>query len=295
MLAVSYQSVFITASDGLRLHARDYGTASTEALPVVCLPGLTRTCADFHDLALALARDSKMPRRVLALDYRGRGRSEYDPDWSHYDPRVELGDVMQVLTATGIHEAVFVGTSRGGLITMGLSAARPTLIRGVVFNDIGPVIDAKGLIRIRGYVGKMPAPKNFNEGGAILKRLFDAQFPAFSELDWENYARNTWKETPEGLKPDYDPALMRTLEKLDLESPLPTLWPLFEGLSGVPVLTLRGALSDILTSETVDEMARRHPQFESFVVPQQGHAPILTSPVLLGRIARFIARCEPRH
>jgi pimeloyl-ACP methyl ester carboxylesterase len=292
MLARDYQSVFISASDGLRLHARDYGATYRSTLPVVCIPGLTRNSADFHELALNLSRDVKRPRRVLALDLRGRGLSEYDPDWTHYDPRTELGDVLQVLTATGIHQAVFVGTSRGGLITMGLSAARPALIFGAVLNDIGPVVDGKGLMRIRGYVGKMPQPANFAEAGAILKRLFDAQFPLFSTSDWENYAHNTWKDTPSGLMPDYDINLMKGLEQIDLETSLPTLWPLFEGLKNVPVMTLRGALSDILSDETVEDMRKRHPRFESIIVPSQGHAPLLNNASLIARISRFIARCE---
>lgn len=160
-----FASVFVTTTDGLRLHARDYAPADggTARLPVVCLPGLSRTASDFHALALALTGDTKAPRRVLALDYRGRGRSDYDPDWRRYDPRVELGDLMQVLAALGVGEAVFVGTSRGGILTMALSAARPALIRGAVLNDIGPVVEAKGLIRIRGYVGKLPTPSTFAE------------------------------------------------------------------------------------------------------------------------------------
>lgn len=289
-----FASVFVTTTDGLRLHARDYAPADggTARLPVVCLPGLSRTASDFHALALALTGDTKAPRRVLALDYRGRGRSDYDPDWRRYDPRVELGDLMQVLAALGVGEAVFVGTSRGGILTMALSAARPALIRGAVLNDIGPVVEAKGLIRIRGYVGKLPTPSTFAEGGRILKQLFDAQFPTFGPSDWEAYARATWKETPEGLRPDYDPRLLKGLEQLDLEAPLPTLWPYFEGLRHVPVLSLRGALSDILSEETVTEMGHRHPRFESTVVPNQGHAPFLSSPTLIARIARFVARCE---
>lgn len=289
-----FASAFVTATDGLRLHARDYMPADGgfRRLPVVCLPGLSRTASDFHTLALALAGDAKAPRRVLALDYRGRGLSDYDPDWRRYDPRVELGDLMQVLAALGVGEAVFVGTSRGGILTMALSAARPALIRGAVLNDIGPVVEAKGLIRIRGYVGKLPTPSTFAEGGRILKQLFDAQFPTFGPAEWEAYARATWKETPEGLHPDYDPRLLKGLEQLDLEAPLPTLWPYFEGLRHVPVLSLRGALSDILSEETVTEMSHRHPRFESAVVPNQGHAPFLSSPTLIARIARFVARCE---
>src|SRR3712207_6605566 len=132
-----FRDLFVSAADGLRLYARDYGPDAGAALPVVCLPGLARTSEDFHDLAQALSADPRRPRRVLALDYRGRGRSEWDPDWRNYDVRVELNDVLQVLAAAGIDKAVFVGTSRGGLIVMALGAVRPTLLAGAVLNDVG--------------------------------------------------------------------------------------------------------------------------------------------------------------
>ena len=127
-----------TAPDGLALYGRDYGSRVWSRAPVVCLPGLTRNSADFHELALALSQHNERPRRVLALDYRGRGKSAYDPKWENYDPRVEAGDTLAFLTAAGVHEAFFVGTSRGGLISMGLSAIRPALIKAVILNDIRP-------------------------------------------------------------------------------------------------------------------------------------------------------------
>ena len=145
-----FVSRFFSASDGLRLHARDYGPLASPALPVVCLPGFARTAADFHEVALALSQDEAKPRRVLAADYRGRGLSAYDSNWKNYDIRVELDDLLQVLVAAGIDRAVFIGTSRGGLLTMALAAARPAVIKGVVFNDVGPVIDARGLLRCVG-------------------------------------------------------------------------------------------------------------------------------------------------
>jgi pimeloyl-ACP methyl ester carboxylesterase len=289
-----FRSLFISARDGLRLHVRDYGPLAAPALPVVCLPGFARTAADFHELALALAEDAAAPRRVLALDYRGRGRSDYARDWREYEIRIELDDVMQVLAATGIAQAVFVGTSRGGLLTMALAAARPTAIAGVVLNDVGPVIDARGLLRIRGYVGKLPTPRSFAEGAEILKRLSDQQFPLFGEAEWEMMARRTWTQRNDALVPDYDPRLLKTLEELDLEAPLPELWPYFAGLGHVPLLAIRGANSDLLAEKTLVEMGARHPHCETFTAPGQGHAPLLGSKDMVRRIGRLIARAEKR-
>ena len=166
------KSLFITAQDGLRLHVREYGPRTALALPVVCLPGLARTVADFEALAPALA-NGHPSRRVIAIDSRGRGQSDYDSNPENYNLAVELGDVVTVLTALEIGEAVFIGSSRGGLLTMLLGVAHPTAIAGVVLHDIGPVIDPQGLARIKSYVGRLPQPRSFADGSDILRRLLD--------------------------------------------------------------------------------------------------------------------------
>ena len=289
----SYRDLFVSAADGLRLYTRDYNPETGGALPVVCLSGLARSSEDFHEFAEALSTDASRPRRVLALDYRGRGRSEWDKDWRNYDVRIELADTLQVLTAAGIEEAVFVGTSRGGLIAMGLGAFRPALLRGVVLNDIGPVIDGKGLVRIRGYVGKLPTPRTFEQAGDVLKRIMNSQFPNFSDAQWQRMARGTWREIDGALLPLYDPDLMRALVSIDIEAPLPDLWPLFGGLNGVPVLALRGANSDLLSASTLDAMRRAHPRLDAITVPDQGHAPLLEGD-LVATIKRFIDSADRR-
>lgn len=287
-----YASRFVRASDGLELHVRVYGAAPDRAWPVVCLPGLARHAQDFHELALVLSRDAARPRRVLALDYRGRGLSARDKDWKNYAVPVETQDVLAVLAALGVGEAAFVGTSRGGLITMALAAARPALLKAVVLNDIGPVIEGKGLIRIRGYVGKLPVPKSWDEAIDALQRLQGAQFPGLDREGWMALARGTWTEGDDGkLALAYDPALMKTLEELDLEQSPPPLWPLFEGLAHAPVLAIRGEHSDLLSEATLAEMDKRHPSVETHTVAGEGHAPLLRG-ALARRIAEFIAAAE---
>ena len=293
-MMVPVKSVFISAPDGLKLHARCYGPRAASGLPVVCLPGLARTAADFEALAPTLADGGA--RRVIAIDYRGRGLSDYDRDPDNYNFQVELADVLAVLTALEALPAIFIGTSRGGILTMLLAAQRPTAIAGAVLNDIGPVLEQKGLLRIKSYVGKLPQPRNFEEGAEVLRRLFDAQFPKLTHEDWLKSARRTFKEQKGRLVPTYDVRLARTMEGVDLESPLPALWKEFEALRAMPVLAIRGANSDLLSPATVEAMAARHPGLATFEVPDQGHAPLLAEPETIARIADFVRDCaSARH
>lgn len=289
------RSVFVSAPDGLRLHVREYGAhdASTAA---VCLPGLTRTVADFEVLAPALAESG--PRRVICLDARGRGLSEYDRNPANYNLLIELGDVVAALTALAVGPAVFIGSSRGGLVTMYLGAAYPTAITGVVLHDIGPVIEPRGLARLKNYVGKLPQPRTFAEGADILRQLFHSQFPKLTAEQWLAAAQRAWRVREPApakaggtLVPTYDVRLAGTLDNVDIEHPLPPLWNEFEALKRVPILVIRGARSDLLSAETVAAMAARHPGLESIEVADQGHVPLLEGE-LAARIVDFVGRCD---
>jgi pimeloyl-ACP methyl ester carboxylesterase len=283
------RSVFVTSQDGLRLHVREYGSPMASAIAIVCLPGLTRTVADFDALAPKLAY-GRPPRRVVAIDSRGRGLSEYDANPQNYNLAVELADVVAVLTGREIGQAVFVGSSRGGILSMLLAVAHPTAIAGVVLHDIGPVIEPKGLARIKSYVGKLPQPGSFTEGAEILRRLFDAQFPKLTAEQWLAAAQRAWKISHHQLVPTYDVQIARTLNNVDLERP-PPLWNEFDALARVPILVIRGANSDILSAATVDAMRARHPKLESIEVADQGHVPLLEGE-LIGRIIAFVEKCE---
>jgi pimeloyl-ACP methyl ester carboxylesterase len=287
-----FTSRFVSAQDGLKLHVRSYGSRIAPGLAVVCLPGLARSSADFHVLATALADDAEPRRHVVAMDYRGRGRSEYDRNAENYNLAVELSDVIAVLTALGIAPAVFIGTSRGGILAMLLAAVRPSAIAGVVLNDIGPVIDTRGLMRIKSYVGKLPQPKSFEDAAEMLRRLFAAQFPKLSSDDWRDFARRSFVEQDGRLVADYDVKLVQTLASIDSARPLPALWQQFDALAQVPVMVIRGANSDVLSAATVASMCARRHDIETVEVPDQGHAPLLVEDEIIRRIGAFVAGCE---
>jgi pimeloyl-ACP methyl ester carboxylesterase len=256
----------------------------------VCLPGLARTAADFEALATSLSCGHH-PRRVIAVDYRGRGLSQYDDDPANYSLPVELADVLAVVTALECVPAVFIGTSRGGILTMLLAAVRPTAIAAVILNDIGPVIEPQGLLRIKSYVGKLPQPRNFEEGAEILRRLFHGQFPKLRPDDWLAGARRVFKEENGRLVTTYDPKLAATMEGMDLEQPVPALWKEFDALAHVPLMVIRGANSDILSAPTVEAMRARHPRLETLEVPDQGHSPLLMDIETIKRISAFVSGC----
>jgi pimeloyl-ACP methyl ester carboxylesterase len=164
-----------------------------------------------------------------------------------------------------------------------------------VLNDIGPVIEPRGLLRIKGYVGKLSQPASFEEGGQILRRLFGAQFTQLSDKDWTAFAQRTFEERDGKLVPSYDPQLAQTLASFDIEEPLPPMWQQFDALARVPVMVVRGENSDLLSLETVAAMRQHRPDLEVVEVPGQGHAPLLMEDDIIARLGQFIADCERRR
>ena len=291
----AFSDFFYAAPDGLKLHARIYGEDIADRLPVVCLPGLTRNVRDFHELALYLSRAAPMPRKVVSFDYRGRGQSAYDLDWQRYTVAIEAGDIVQGLAALGIDGAAFIGTSRGGLIIHVLAMLKPALLKAVVLNDIGPVVDTAGLMHIRSYLERAPKPQSVAEAVEIQRGIHGAAFSALSDMDWTRMVGALYRVENGSPVPDFDPALLNGLIAFDPATPLPILWPQFEMLGKVPMLAIRGENSLLLSAQTLAEMARRHPDIETITVEGQGHAPLLETGDLPQRIAAFIDRVEARR
>ncbi|TSE02396.1 alpha/beta hydrolase [Mesorhizobium intechi] len=288
----TFPDFFYAAPDGLGLHARVYGEAKSGHWPVICLPGLTRNARDFHKLALYLSTRSPVPRQVVAFDYRGRGQSAYDPDVSHYNVGVEASDILAGLAALGIEEAAFIGTSRGGLIIHVLGALRPAVLKAIVLNDIGPVIEAAGLAHIQSYLERAPKPKTFTEAVDAQRSVHGKDFPILTDADWTRMVEALCRETDQGLLPDFDPKLVEMVANLDLSKPLPALWPQFEALAAIPLLAIRGANSRLLSPETLEQMRQRHPTMETIIVEGQGHAPFLETGSLPDSIGAFLDNAE---
>jgi len=279
------------SSDGLTLHLRDYDPgagASADRLPVICLPGLTRNARDFHAIALILSRDPVAPRRVIALDYRGRGLSDWDENKANYHLAVEARDVMEACAFVNIERAAFIGTSRGGLILHLLAGMKPHLLTAAVLNDIGPVIEAEGLMKIRDDLNAPWLPRDIREAAALLKLRHGADFPALSEDDWAEMATAIYRDIDGQLAPDVDPAIGKQLLSVDFTKPVPDLWAQYESFRELPLMVIRGENSALLSENTLTAMADRHADLTIVRVPGQGHPPLLHLDPALETIRTFL-------
>lgn len=269
------QTLHFHAEDGARLAYRVEG----EGLPLLCLPGLTRSMADFDYLMTHLP-----PVRLIRMDYRGRGQS----DWTGaetYTVAQEAKDALALLDQLGVEKAAILGTSRGGLIGMVLGATARNRVMGLCLNDVGPEIARDGLARIFDYVGRNPAGKTLEGYAERLSRT-----PGFEGVPlsrWREEARKLAVETPQGLRIPYDPALREAFVAA-FDGPPVDLWPLFGALAGLPLALIRGANSDLLTRETVAEMRARRPDMAFAEVPGRAHIPFLDEIEAVALIRSFL-------
>jgi pimeloyl-ACP methyl ester carboxylesterase len=275
--------------DGLNLHVAHWPAPRSTTRPVLCLPGLTRNGRDFDRIAASLSSGDDA-RCVFALDARGRGRSDHAADWRTYSVPTEAQDVIDVMAALGLSDAAIIGTSRGGLLAMVVAAIQPGLVGAVVLNDIGPVIERAGLIRIAGYVGRMPLPLSWDDAIRMVADISRKAFPAVNEATWAVVARAWFNDKDGRPASGYDPALGKSFSSTDATPP--ALWPQFGALKHAATLVVRGETSDILSAATVVEMQARHPDCARFEVKGEGHAPLLMDDATIAVIRRFLVDAD---
>lgn len=276
--------------DGLRLHYRDYAGAADRP-PIVCIPGLTRNARDFEGVADRLAGDW----RLICVDLRGRGESAYAKDPMTYVPATYVEDMEALFAGLGLERFVLFGTSLGGLITMVLAVKDKSRIAGALINDIGPVLEARGLERIRAYVGRGQNWPTWLHAARFLKEAQGDRYPDWPLDQWIVYAKRLCRLTPAGrVVFDYDPCIAEPFRIPGGETGF-DLWKAFAGLKGVPSLVLRGELSDLLSSATVERMLAANPAMEAVTVPRVGHAPTLDEPEAEAAIDRLLKRVRSRR
>ncbi|MDA0369174.1 MAG: alpha/beta hydrolase [Proteobacteria bacterium] len=267
--------------DGLSLYYRDYN-GPVGKTPILCLSGTGGNSKVYDDLAPHIAQT----RRVLTMDWRGHGRSDRDPDWQHYHYNVDRDDVIEFLAFLGVSKIVTVGTSLGGIVTMHIAGYKPDLLAGSVMNDVGPVIGEAGRLRLHDNMGKPMVFDSFEDAAQAQKERAEVGF-AFTDAEWLLRVHRIYAQDPDGkVKANMDPMYGRVFRE---RKRLPDYWHFFENMKAIPVLAIRGAVSDILDQATLDEMKRRKPDLKTTIVPGRGHCPMLTEPQALAAIDSFLA------
>lgn len=286
-MANAYEDARWTSADGLTLYYRDYaGPQGYDGPPVLCLHGLTRNSRDFASLAEHLSST----RRVIVPEMRGRGQSDYSPDPSTYNPVQYVADVEILLGELGIDRFISIGTSMGGLMTFLMAAAKPGRIGATVINDIGPEIDPAGIERIMGYVGQGRSYPTWIHAARSMAEVHGSSFPDYDLEQWLEAAKRTCVVSQNGrISYDYDMAIAEPFKEPDGAAPA-NLWLAFEALRNVPMLLVRGELSDLITPGTVKQMAARNPAMISITVPRVGHAPTLDEPEARAAIDALLSK-----
>ncbi|MGH1425104.1 MAG: alpha/beta fold hydrolase [Pseudooceanicola sp.] len=271
-----------TAPDGLSLWYEDQGAG----LPLLCLSGLTRNARDFDYVAPHLSGV-----RMIRMDYRGRGKSDW-ADPKTYDVQVEMADALTLMDFLGIEKAAILGTSRGGLIGLLMATMAKDRMLGLALNDIGAEVNGAGLQVIRDYVGKHPAQQTVEEAAQFRMAANAETFPGVPIERWRKEVTNTARETPDGLRLNYDPKLGETLDDGAAAATTIDLWPLFGAVAPLPCAVIHGENSDLLTRATVDEMARRNPDLIVAHVPDRAHIPFLDEPESLAALAQWLDKIK---
>jgi pimeloyl-ACP methyl ester carboxylesterase len=285
---VTWEDRYWTSRDGLKLHYRDYA-GRTDRPPLLMLHGLTRNSRDFENVAARYAGDW----RVIAVDFRGRGQSARDPNSAQYVPGTYAADVIQLLDELRIGEAVFLGTSLGGLVTMIVAQVAPERIAGVLLNDVGPELDLSGIDRIKTYVGKPVVFRDWDEAAETLEERAGDVHPRYGRAEWLRFAKRICRETDQGVEFDYDVAIADPFNAGNTGE-VPNAWPYYRALAGRPILVLRGETSDLLSDAAAQRMATEITDVEVVTVPRVGHAPDLDEPEAIDAIDRLLERVLKR-
>ena len=270
------------SSDGVKLHYRDHD-GNRERPPILCIPGLTRNARDFEPVADRFAGDW----RVISIDLRGRGGSAFDPDPANYKPMVYVADLLKLLDQLGIADAVFVGTSLGGICTMTLALSDQERIAGAMLNDIGPVVDPAGIERISGYVGKEARFAGWDEAIAAVAGRGDDIYPDYGPAEWDRFVRRMAREDGNDVIFDYD---MRIADNFKIATSAPDMWPFYKALAGRPVTILRGEYSDLLSADVAQQMAAMLDDVDLVTVPRVGHTPSFDEPESIAALKRLLDR-----
>jgi pimeloyl-ACP methyl ester carboxylesterase len=289
VVVTEFREHWHVTADGTRLFARDCGPLDGLKTPVLCLPGLTRHSMDFAPVFDAFGAR----RRIIAMDFRGRGRSARAADSASYRPDVEVHDTLGFLKQLDVPRVALLGTSRGGIVGLLIAALGAQVLAGLLLNDIGCELEATGMQRIKDYVGKPKCYRSWDEAAKAIAAGSNG-FANVSNAQWQAVTRRIYIETPEGICPSHDPRLADTLPSDDdiQSGKVAELWSLLPALYSVPFSLLRGAGSDLLAVETVARMKAEAPHLQTHEVADRGHVPFLDEPESVAAISTWLQEVD---
>ncbi len=284
---MSYSSNYVTCA-GREIHYTEWG--APQARTVIAWHGLARTGRDMDELAEHLSQRY----RVICPDTLGRGLSQWSPlPVQEYCLAFYARLAIELLDQLQIHKAHWVGTSMGGAIGTVCAAGlqEPGLkgrIQSLVLNDNAPELASAAVGRIRAYAGSPPAFDTVRELEAFFRQVYKP-YGWLSDAQWRRLTETSTRRLPDGrVTPHYDPAMVQQFisHPDDYE-----IWVHYDALT-IPVLCLRGADSDLVLPETIQEMKHRGPGALGLLQVTEiegcGHAPALNVPEQMALVAGFI-------
>ena len=280
-MKVMYQEKYIRTQDGLRIYFRDYNQYNFDNIPIICLPGLTRNCKDFHNFAQLFSNS----RRIISIDMRGRGKSEYDKNLKNYwKPDVYMADIFSITSSLNIHKGIYLGTSLGGLMAMQVALIRPSSVSGIILNDIGPDLPVNGVMNIHKNLKNRLEFDNWNDAKNFYEKKYNSYHPNFSSEQWLEQTKNTFKEENNLIVSDYDIRIITGAVKTSQSN---NLWELYSCINKIPTICLRGEFSDILMEDTFNKMKLEKKDLIQLIVKNCGHNPQLDEPEVIEELKKF--------
>ncbi len=276
-----YDEKFIRAQDGIKLYLRDYNIADSSTSPIICLPGLTRNSKDFHKFAINFYKK----KRVISIDMRGRGNSDYDKSAKNYwKPEIYMSDIFAITSSLNIHKAIYVGTSLGGLMAMQVALLRPTSVSGIILNDIGPNLPEDGVNSIRKNLIKPLEFYSWEEASQYYKKKYKHHHPKINDKKWMELTKNTFRYKNKRIISDYDKKILIGSVRSSQSN---NLWKLYGAIKNIPSIVLRGELSDILLEDTYNKMKLIKEDIIQLTVRNCGHNPMLDEPEVINLTENF--------
>lgn len=284
-----------TVDARVRMAVHVAGSLTTSRLPLVCLAGLNRNMSDFSAFLAYFRRLEPGNWPTVLIDLPGRGRADDRIAAGDYGSLADARDVADCLAALGISRAILLGQGHGGQVAMALAAAHPLLVAGTVLLDAGPVVDSRGIVRLRNNLAHIEGLRGAKAVTAGFRRMLGGDYPGLGDDILDTLAlRSHWLDKRGRAQPLYDRRLLAPLASINFDDVLSPQWPLFDALSVAPLMILRTQLTDQLRRETFEEMVRRRPDAVALTIAGQGSPALFDQQEEIEAVAKFVFSVSAR-